>query len=106
MIMSFDYFRAWSVASARLELERAPTVPVCADVWSQIQCKSGVTLSSRTKDAALAMIKLHAFIGFRKGDLNNGCNKARGGNVGLSDCHLVGSRDIFLDSWCAWTRCL
>ena len=104
MIFSLNSFQTWSVALARLTLEKAPTVPVCADVWSQIQCKSGVTLSSRTKDAALAMIKLHAFIGFRKGDLNNGCNKARGGNGGFADCHRVGRRDIFLESWCAWSR--
>ena len=32
MILSLKSFRAWSVASARLTLERSLTVPVCTDV--------------------------------------------------------------------------
>ena len=56
-------------------------MPVCADLWAQSQCNSGVTLHSRPKDADLAVIKFHASIGVRKGDPNNRCTKARGGGV-------------------------
>ena len=74
--MSLNYFRAWSVASARSTLERAPTVPVSVDVWPRIHCKSGITLRYMSKDAALAVIILHALMAVRKGDPVKGWTKA------------------------------
>ena len=70
--MSKSSCRAWSIKSARSAMERASTALVCVDVWARSQCKSGVTLCYRPKDAALAMIRFHAFTGVRKGDLSNG----------------------------------
>ena len=72
MILYLNSFRAWSVASARSTLERALTVPVCADVWARSHCKSGITLCSRRKDASLVVIMSHVLIGVRKGDPTTG----------------------------------
>ena len=76
IIIYLNYLHSWSVTPARSMLERALTMPVCADVWARSHRKSGITLHSRPKDAALAVIIFHAFIGFRKGDPNNGWIKA------------------------------
>ena len=83
MILSLNSFRAWSVVSARLALERAPSVPVCVDVCAWSHCKSGITMCSRPKDFVLAVIIFHALIGVRKGDPKNVWTKARGAMVVL-----------------------
>ena len=53
-------------------------MPVCAEVWDQSHCKSGITMCSSTKDAALAVIIFHALMEVKKGDPNNRRNKDRG----------------------------
>ena len=73
VILSLISYLAWSFAYSRLMLERASTALAYAEFWARSQCKSGVTLCYRPKDAALAMIRFHAFTGVRKGDLSNGC---------------------------------
>ena len=72
MILSWKYFFAWSVASARSTLERASTASAFVDVWNRSQRKIGVTLFSRPKDVALTATKFQALIGVKKGDPNNG----------------------------------
>ena len=49
IIFSLRYCCDWSIVLARSILERALNTSSCADVWSRIQCKSGVILLSRPK---------------------------------------------------------
>ena len=81
MILYLNSLRGWSVASDRSTLERAPTVPVCADVWDRRHFKSGITLYYRPKDAALAVIIFHALFEVRRGEPQNRRNKASGAMV-------------------------
>ena len=83
MIFSLRYSLARSVVLARLMLDIVSTAPACADIWSRINCKSGITLRSRPKVAALAAIKFQGLIGFNKGDPNNGYIKDSGSMVVL-----------------------
>ena len=57
---------------------------MCEDVWSQVQCKSGITLRSRPKDSTLVAIRFHAFTGVRNCDLRNGCTSVSGSIMNLA----------------------
>ena len=58
VILSLISYLAWSFAYSMLMMERASTALEYAEVWARSQCNSGVTMHSRTKDAALAAVRI------------------------------------------------